>query len=210
MKSATDTWCICCPTGHQGVTLSMPCIHPGADCCLRCGRSSTISAPASASFAKTDRTRIVATGETRRLGSGTHMAHAKASIGTTNYAVAITAGHHEIISDEGLELGGQDVRATPPELLCAALCACTAITLRMYAERKSWPPGRARRCAPESCRKRARSVACCALKASWMTRSARDLRISQSARPSRCCLCRKFRLRRDSAPDPGDPVAGSR
>ena len=67
------------------------------------------------------------------------MAHAKASIGTANYAVAITAGHHEISADEGLELGGQDVGATPPELLCAALCACTAITLRMYAERKSWP-----------------------------------------------------------------------
>ena len=45
------------------------------------------------------------------------MAHAKASIGTANYAVAITAGHHEISADEGLELGGQDVGATPPELL---------------------------------------------------------------------------------------------
>jgi len=67
------------------------------------------------------------------------MAHAKASIGTTNYAVAITAGHHEISADEGPEFGGRGVGATPPELLCAALCACTAITLRMYAERKSWP-----------------------------------------------------------------------
>jgi putative redox protein len=67
------------------------------------------------------------------------MAHAKARIGTTNYAVAITAGHHELSADEGPELGGKDVGPSPYELLCAALCACTSITLRMYAERKQWP-----------------------------------------------------------------------
>jgi putative redox protein len=67
------------------------------------------------------------------------MAHAKASIGTTNYAVSITAGHHQLRADEGPKLGGQDTGPAPYELLCAALCACTAITLRMYAERKQWP-----------------------------------------------------------------------
>src|SRR5262245_2973579 len=67
------------------------------------------------------------------------MPHAKASIGTTNYAVSITAGHHQLKADEGPKLGGQDTGPSPYELLCAALCACTAITLRMYAERKQWP-----------------------------------------------------------------------
>ena len=67
------------------------------------------------------------------------MAHAHASIGTTNYAVSITAGHHQLSADERAELGGKDVGPAPYELLCAALCACTAITLRMYAERKQWP-----------------------------------------------------------------------
>lgn len=67
------------------------------------------------------------------------MAHAKASIGIRNYAVAITAGHHELKADEGPDLGGKDVGPAPYELLCSALCACTAITLRMYAERKQWP-----------------------------------------------------------------------
>ena len=66
------------------------------------------------------------------------MAHAKASIGTTNYAVSIAAGHHQISADERPELGGKDVGPAPYELLCSALGACTAITLRMYAERKQW------------------------------------------------------------------------
>ena len=67
------------------------------------------------------------------------MAHAQASIGTTNYRVAITAGHHQLKADESVALGGKDVGPAPYELLCSALCACTSITLRMYAERKQWP-----------------------------------------------------------------------
>ena len=67
------------------------------------------------------------------------MAHAKASIGTTNYAVSIAAGLHRLSADEGAELGGKDVGPSPYDLLCSALAACTAITLRMYAERKQWP-----------------------------------------------------------------------
>jgi putative redox protein len=67
------------------------------------------------------------------------MAHAKASIGTVDYATAITTGHHELTADEGPELGGKDVGPAPYDLLTSALGACTVITLRMYAERKQWP-----------------------------------------------------------------------
>ena len=67
------------------------------------------------------------------------MVHAKASIGTTNYLVAIAAGNHALTADEPVRLGGKDAGPAPYELLCSALCACTAITLRMYAERKQWP-----------------------------------------------------------------------
>jgi putative redox protein len=63
---------------------------------------------------------------------------AEGSIGITNYVVTITAGHHELNADEGITLGGKDVGPAPYGLLCSALCACTAITLRMYAERKQW------------------------------------------------------------------------
>lgn len=68
------------------------------------------------------------------------MAHATASIGTVDYATAITAGHeHEFTADEGQELGGKDAGPAPYDLLSSALGACTVITLRMYAERKQWP-----------------------------------------------------------------------
>jgi len=48
------------------------------------------------------------------------------------------AGHH-IRADEEIEKGGEDTGAAPHELLLAALGACTAITLKVYAQRKGWP-----------------------------------------------------------------------
>jgi len=65
--------------------------------------------------------------------------HATADISTVNYTVSLVAGHHTLTADEGAAAGGQDAGASPHELLCAALGACTAITLRMYAQRKEWP-----------------------------------------------------------------------
>jgi putative redox protein len=65
--------------------------------------------------------------------------HATADIGTENYTVSLAAGHHALSADESVATGGKDLGPTPHELLCAALGACTAITLRMYAQRKDWP-----------------------------------------------------------------------
>lgn len=67
------------------------------------------------------------------------MAKARARIGTTNYETQVVTGHHRLVVDEGPALGGKDVGPGPYELLTSALAACTAITLRMYAERKQWP-----------------------------------------------------------------------
>ena len=67
------------------------------------------------------------------------MAHARADIGTTDYATDIATGHHKLIADEDVALGGKDAGPAPYDLLTSALGACTVITLRMYAERKQWP-----------------------------------------------------------------------
>ena len=45
---------------------------------------------------------------------------------------------HRIHSDEEVEKGGEDTGATPHELLLAALGSCTAMTLKVYSERKGW------------------------------------------------------------------------
>jgi putative redox protein len=66
------------------------------------------------------------------------VAHATAVIGTCNYEVSLVAGRHLLKADEGLGAGGKDLGPAPHEILCAALGACTAITLRMYAARKDW------------------------------------------------------------------------
>lgn len=51
----------------------------------------------------------------------------------------IHIGPHVIPSDLDQTLGGGDEAPTPHELLAAALVACTAMTVKMYAVRKSWP-----------------------------------------------------------------------
>jgi putative redox protein len=61
------------------------------------------------------------------------------TIADRRYAVAIDARSHALIGDEPEDNGGDDLGANPHEMLLAALGSCTAITLRMYAERKEWP-----------------------------------------------------------------------
>jgi putative redox protein len=51
----------------------------------------------------------------------------------------ISVGRHRLQADEPTSAGGQDAAPTPYELLLAALGACKAMTVRMYAKRKGWP-----------------------------------------------------------------------
>lgn len=60
-------------------------------------------------------------------------------VGSTGYQAEIQAGKHTFLVDEPESMGGKNAGPTPENLILSALGSCTAITLRMYAERKEWP-----------------------------------------------------------------------
>jgi len=67
------------------------------------------------------------------------MPSAVATFSGINYATPVVCGMHTVTTDEPAARGGQDAGPSPSNLLSVALASCTAMTLRMYAERKQWP-----------------------------------------------------------------------
>lgn len=61
-----------------------------------------------------------------------------ASLGLEPYATRISMRGHVITADEPISNGGKDHGPTPTELVLSGLAACTAATLKMYADRKEW------------------------------------------------------------------------
>ena len=57
------------------------------------------------------------------------------------YTAEVQAGKHQFIADEPETLGGKDFGPDPYQLLLSSLGACTAMTIKMYAERKNWDVG---------------------------------------------------------------------
>lgn len=55
-----------------------------------------------------------------------------------NFTTTIQTKKHSFIADEPIDIGGSDFGPSPYEFLNAALASCTAMTLKMYAERKKW------------------------------------------------------------------------
>ena len=69
--------------------------------------------------------------------------HVARAVGATTssappYRVELRAGAHQLVADEPASGGGGDAGPSPFALLLSGLAACTAMTLRMYAERKGW------------------------------------------------------------------------
>lgn len=60
-------------------------------------------------------------------------------IDRSRYRSTVVARTHEQVLDEPVDVGGTDAGPTPYEALLGALGGCTAMTLRMYADRKGWP-----------------------------------------------------------------------
>jgi putative redox protein len=65
--------------------------------------------------------------------------HGTARIGRDRYTTLIEMSGHQLTSDESVQRGGQNQGPAPYDLVLAGLGACTAMTLRMYADRKEWP-----------------------------------------------------------------------
>gem|GEM_PF-64465 len=59
--------------------------------------------------------------------------------GQGRFQQEVTVGTHRFLADEPVEVGGLDSGPGPYDLLLAGLGACTAMTLRLYAERKALP-----------------------------------------------------------------------
>jgi|SRR6185437_3105480 len=67
------------------------------------------------------------------------MVKVNATINKQHYQTEITSDSNILIADEPINNGGEGKGFSPFQLLAASLAACTSVTLRMYADRKSWP-----------------------------------------------------------------------
>ena len=57
--------------------------------------------------------------------------------GSGAFQQEVLIGRHRLVADEPVTIGGDDAGPAPYDFLMAGLGACTSMTLRMYAERRS-------------------------------------------------------------------------
>jgi putative redox protein len=61
-----------------------------------------------------------------------------ARIGADPYRTELITDTHTVFADEPIAIGGKDTAPGPGDFLRMSLASCTAITLRMYANRKGF------------------------------------------------------------------------
>jgi putative redox protein len=82
-------------------------------------------------------TQFDATSPTAQIGEAGQWVSSR--IDRNRFRTVVQAREHIRTVDEPATVGGTDMGPTPYEVLLGALGSCTAITLRMYADRKGWP-----------------------------------------------------------------------
>ncbi len=65
-----------------------------------------------------------------------------AETGGGKFQLAINADGHTMLADEPEDYGGLNSGPSPYDYLSVGLAACTAMTIRLYVERKGWPIGK--------------------------------------------------------------------
>jgi putative redox protein len=69
------------------------------------------------------------------------MANSSVVLTNKNYLAEAKIRSHFVVTDVPVSDGGEDTAPTPVEYLLTAIGGCVAITLRMYAARRSWDVG---------------------------------------------------------------------
>ncbi|PSN17955.1 osmotically inducible protein OsmC [filamentous cyanobacterium CCP5] len=66
------------------------------------------------------------------------MASVKVSSNATRYGQDVAIRQFQLTADEPVSAGGDDAGPAPFEWVLAGLGSCTAMTVKMYADRKGW------------------------------------------------------------------------
>lgn len=76
--------------------------------------------------------------ETKELDTAGEQVAGHLDLVEDNFTTTIKTETHSLLADEPASVGGDNLGPSPYELLNAGLAACTAMTLKMYAQRKEW------------------------------------------------------------------------